>query len=72
MDRLKKRMEILCEVFASTDKNKDVLIKYTGLWDEIKYLIKTTNGGEAGEYNKFNFMKIRFESDDWICLQIKH
>ena len=48
------------------------MIKYTGLWDEIKYLIKTTNGGEAGEYNKYNFMKIRFESDDWICLQIKH
>ena len=26
--------------FASTDKNKEVLKKYTKLWDEIKYHIK--------------------------------
>ena len=32
-------------VFASTDKNKDVLEKYTKLWDEIEYLIRTINGG---------------------------
>ena len=32
--------------FASTDKNKEVLKKYTELWDEIKYLSKTINGGE--------------------------
>ena len=35
-------------VFASTDKKKVVLTKYTELWDEIKYWIKTINGGEAG------------------------
>ena len=46
-------------VFASTDKNKEVLAKYTELWGEIKYLIKTINGGEAGEYGK-DFMKVRF------------
>ena len=39
-------------VFASTDKNKEVLEKYTKLWDEIKYHIKTINGGESGEYGK--------------------
>ena len=33
--------------FASTDKNKEVLKKYTELLDKIKYLIKTINGGEA-------------------------
>ena len=33
--------------FASTDKNKKVLEKYTKLWDEIKYHIKTINGGEC-------------------------
>ena len=45
---------------VSTDKNKEVLIKYTEFWDKIKYLIKTINGGEAGEYEK-EYMKIRFE-----------
>ena len=28
-----------CLVFASIDKNKEVLTKCTKLWDEIKYLI---------------------------------
>ena len=45
---------------VSTDKNKEILIKYTEFWDKIKYLIKTINGGEAGEYEK-EYMKIRFE-----------
>ena len=31
--------------FASTDKNKRVLEKYTKLWDEIKYHIQTINAG---------------------------
>ena len=35
-------------VFASTDKNKEVLEKYTELWDGIKNLIKKINGGESG------------------------
>ena len=39
-------------IFASTDKNKEVLTKYTEIGNEIKYLIKTINGGEAGEYEK--------------------
>ena len=34
---------------------------------EIKYLIKTINSGEAGEYEKY-FIKIRFESDDNLPL----
>ena len=48
-------------LFASTNKNKEVLTKYTKLWDEIKHLIKT-NGGDAGEYEK-EYMKIKFNSD---------
>ena len=52
-------------VFASTGKK--VLEKYTKLWDETKYLIKTINGGKTGEYDK-DFMKIRFESDDNLPL----
>ena len=54
-------------VFASTDGNKEVLAKYTKLWDEIKYLIKTINGGKAGEYGKV-FMKTRFEPVDNLPL----
>ena len=32
------------------------------LWDGIKNMTKTVNGGEAGEYGK-DFIKIRFVSD---------
>ena len=54
--------------FASTDKNKRVLEKYTKLWEENKYDIKTINGGESGEYGK-DFMKIKFNSDDNLSLK---
>ena len=36
-------------------------------WDEIKYLIKTTNGGEAGKHKK-DFIKIKFNLDDNLPL----
>ena len=39
------------------------MIKYTQLWDEIKYLIQTINGVETDEYEK-DYMKINFNSDD--------
>ena len=42
--------------FASTDKTKKVLEKYTKLGDD-NYHIKTINGGESGEYGK-DFIKI--------------
>ena len=54
-------------VFASIGKSKEVLINYTKPWEEIKYLIKTINGSETGEYGK-DFKKIRFESDDNLSL----
>ena len=41
---------------------KEVLKKYTELWDGIKYLIKITNAGEAVEYEK-EYMKISFNWD---------
>ena len=50
-------------IFASTSKNKELLKKHTGLWDEIKYLIKTIKGSKASKYEK-DFMKIKFNSDD--------
>ena len=53
--------------FASTDKNKKVLEKYTKFWDEIKYHIQTTNSGRSGEYKK-DYMRIKFNSDDDLPL----
>ena len=54
-------------VFDSIGKSKEVLINYTKPWEEIKYLIKTINGSETGEYGK-DLKKIRFESDDNLSL----
>ena len=53
--------------FTSTDKNKELLEKYTKLWDEIKYLIKKINGGKTSE-NEKDFMKTKFSSDDNLPL----
>ena len=54
-------------IFASTDKNKEVLKKYRELWDEIKNLIETINE-KSVEYRK-NFVKIKFNSDDNLSLK---
>ena len=53
--------------FASTEKNKKVLEKYTKLWDKIKYHIQIINAGKSGEYVK-DYMKIKFNSDDNLPL----
>ena len=53
-------------VFASTNKNKEVLKKYAGLWDGIKNLIERAND-KAGECGK-EFIKITFNSDDNLPL----
>ena len=47
--------------------NKKILAKFTKLWDKIKHLIETINGGKKGEYEK-DFMKIKFNSDDNLSL----
>ena len=54
-------------VFDSTDENKEVLKKYTELWDGIKNEIETINGGKEGEYGK-DVMKIKFNTDDNLPL----
>ena len=54
-------------IFASTDKNKEALKKYTKLWDEIKNQIETINNNKQIEHKR-DFMKIRFESDDDLTL----
>ena len=54
-------------VFDSTDENKEVLTKYTEIWDGIENEIETINGGKKGKYGK-DFMKIRFDTDDYFPL----
>ena len=46
---IKKKNGNKCLTLVSTDKNKEVLIKYTELWNKIKNLIKR-NSIKAGEY----------------------
>ena len=66
MDILKKN-ESKCLAFDSTDENKEVLEKYTELWDGIKNEIETINGGKKGEYGK-KFLKIKFNINDNLLL----
>ena len=54
-------------VFDSTDENKEVLKKYTELWNGIKNEIETINGSKKGEYGK-DFRKIKFDTDDNLPL----
>ena len=54
-------------VFDSTDESKEVLQKYTELWDGIKNKIETINGSKEGEYGN-DFMKIKFDTDDNLPL----
>ena len=49
-----------------TDKNEEVLTKYTKLRDKIKNSIEKINN-KSGEYGK-DFMKIKFNSDDSLPL----
>ena len=50
-----------------TDENKEVLKKYTELWDGIKNATETINGSNKGEYSK-DFMKIKFNADNNLPL----
>ena len=51
---------------VSTDKNEEVLTKYTELWDGIKNSVEKISN-KSGEYGK-DFMKIKFDSDDSLPL----
>ena len=64
---LEKVMKINTWIFASTDKSKKVLEKYTELWDEIKNQIERTSGGKPIKYGR-DFTKIKFKSDDDLPL----
>ena len=54
-------------IFNSADKNKEVLKKYTKLWNGIKNKIETINGSKESEYGK-DFIKIKFDTDDKLPL----
>ena len=52
----------------SVTENKELLKKYTDVWNEIKNEIKTMNGGKENDYGKY-YMKIKFNSDDGLPLK---
>ena len=54
-------------VFDSANETKEVLEKYTELWDRIKNETETVNGGKKGKYGQ-DFMKIKFNTDDNLLL----
>ena len=53
-------------VFDSTDENKELLKKYSDVWNEIKNKIKEVNDSEC-DYEK-DYMKTKFNSDDNLPL----
>ena len=63
---LKKKNGNKYLTLVSTDKNKQVLIKYTELWDKIKNLIKKIND-KPYDYDE-KYIKIKFVSDDDLPL----
>ena len=52
---------------ASTDRNSEVLKKYSEVWSGIKDCIEKINDSDLGEYDK-DFMKIKLNSDNDIPL----
>ena len=50
-----------------TNENKEVLKKYTELWDGIKNETETINCGKKGKYSK-DLLKIKFNTDDNLPL----
>ena len=52
---------------AFTDRNSEVLRKYSEVWSGMKDCIAKINGSDLGEYDT-DFMKIKFNSDNDIPL----
>ena len=51
----------------SVNENKEVLKKYTNVWNGIKSKIIAINGGKENDYGKV-YTKIKFNSDDDLPL----
>ena len=54
-------------VFDSKDENKELLKKYSDVFNGVKNEVKTINGGKENDYEK-NYMKIKFNSDNDLPL----
>ena len=52
---------------ADTDRNSEVLKKYSEVLNGVKDCIEKINNSELGEYGK-DYIKIKFNSDDDIPL----
>ena len=52
---------------ADTDRNSEVLKKFSEVWNGIKDCIEKINNSELREYDR-DYMKIKFNSDDDIPL----
>ena len=66
MDILKKKAKINIWFFDSTDENKELLKKYSDVWNGIKNKIKEVSDSEC-DYEK-DYVKIKFNSDDNLSL----
>ena len=66
VDILKKKWKKK-KIFDSVDENKEVLKKYTDIWDGIKNKIKAINSSKENYYEK-DYMKFKFNSDDELPL----
>ena len=64
-DILSKKWKYL--IFDSTDENKEVLKRYSEVWDGIKNKIKAINDNKENDYGK-DYMNIKFNSDDDLAL----
>ena len=53
--------------FASTEKNKEVLEKYTIFGIELNIISNTVNADKSGKYKK-DYLRIKFNSDDDLPL----
>ena len=49
-------------------KKKEVLKKYTELWDGIKNETETINCGKASKYEK-DFIKTKFDTEWWFAIE---
>ena len=54
-------------VFDSKDENKELLKKYSDVFNGVKNDVKTINGGKENDYEK-DYMKIKFNSDNDLPL----
>ena len=62
----RKYLAVLIELNC-TGERKEVLKKYTELWDGLRKEIETINRGKKFEYAK-DFMEIKFDTDDDLPL----